>query len=339
MITMASASKRPTIRDVAKIAGVSYGTVSRYFNGSEHVSEAAANRIAKAVKETSYTPNSSARSLAHRRTQTIALIIQVESNSTIMQSSIAQAISGANQTLGEAGYQMVTLIADSEQATQRITTLVNGDFADGYLLFSMSNDDSLLKAFRNLRRPMVRSEISSEDRTSFLAVDFDNEQGQAAITRYLLNKHRTRLAYICGPGYSPTSLNRLAGFKTAMGELYDDNLVYYADDWETTSGEMAVVAFEAHLHSIDGIVCANDNIAVGLINQLRHMGLRIPEDIAVTGFDDSTMALLANPKLTTVHQDSQLLGRTMAELVLRQIRGEESHTTILKTRIVERQSA
>ncbi|HAH53032.1 MAG TPA: LacI family transcriptional regulator, partial [Bifidobacterium sp.] len=139
--------------------------------------------------------------------------------------------------------------------------------------------------------------------------------------------------------YSPTSLNRLAGFKTAMGELYDDNLVYYADDWETTSGEMAAVAFEAHLHSIDGIVCANDNIAVGLINQLRHMGLRIPEDIAVTGFDDSTMALLANPKLTTVHQDSQLLGRTMAELVLRQIRGEESHTTILKTRIVERQSA
>lgn len=341
MMTTMTERKKTTIRDVAKLAGVSYGTVSRYLNGSAHVSQAAATQIAKAIEDTEYTPNNAARSLAHRRTSTVALIIQVENNTTIVQASVSMAMSGANQVLGDAGYQMVTLIANTDQSTERITQLVHSDFADGYLLFSMSNDNSLARTFLDTRRPVVRSEVSNRGDLNYPAVDFNNEEGQANITRYLLDKGRSRLAYICGPGYSPTSLNRLNGFRTAMGERYDENLVYYADDWEITSGELAVLAFESKLDDIDGIVCANDSIAVGAMNQINRMGRRVPEDIAVTGFDDSQMALLANPKLTTVHQDSMLHGETMANLLLRQLRGEaiQEQTVILPTRIVARQSA
>ncbi|KFJ01410.1 transcription regulator CelR [Bifidobacterium stellenboschense] len=342
MSTMTTAPKKPTIRDVARLAGVSYGTVSRYLNGNEHVSQDAAERIAAAIEQSHYTPNKAARSLARQRTQTVALIIQVESNETMVQASVSEAMVGANQVLGDAGYQMVTIIANSDESTRRITQLVNSDFADGYLLFSLSEDDSLANAFLDVRRPVVRSEASDRGDLPYPAIDFANRDGQRAITRYLLDNGRTRLAYVCGPGYSPTSGNRLDGFRDAVGDAYDERRVYYADDWEITSGEMAAVAFQPQLDRIDGIVCANDSIAIGVINQLARFGYTTPDDIAVTGFDDSPLALLVNPKLTTVRQDSQLHGRAMAEALLHMLHGaaiEPHHVELLPTSIVKRQSA
>ena len=123
--------------------------------------------------------------------------------------------------------------------------------------------------------------------------------------------------------------------------------MFYADDWETTSGELAAAEFEGLLPSIDGIVCANDSIAVGAINQLNRMSYRVPDDIAVTGFDDSPLALITNPKLTPVRQDSRLHGETMARLLLtlqnaRNSEGEirsPAMVTTLPTTIIQRQSA
>ncbi|MBT1174343.1 LacI family DNA-binding transcriptional regulator [Bifidobacterium sp. LC6] len=340
---MTATKNKVTIRDVARLAGVSYGTVSRYLNGNEHVSERAAQRIAQAIEESQYTPNNAARSLAQQRTSTIAFIVQVESIFTLLQASTTAAMAEANQILGDAGYQMVTLIANSDDSTHRIAQLVHSDFADGYLLFSLSEDDSLAKIFRTAHRPVVLSEASDRSTdVSYPAVDFANADGQRDITRFLLDRGKTRLAYVCGPGYSPSSSKRLQGFKQAMGSRYDDNRVYYADDWEITSGEMAAAAFEPILHDLDGIVCANDNIAIGVINQLHRMGYRVPEDIAVTGFDDSPIATMMDPKLTTVRQDSWMHGRAMSQLLLSMLRGETvgPHTvTLLPTEIVTRQSA
>ncbi|KAB5608548.1 LacI family transcriptional regulator [Bifidobacterium jacchi] len=371
--------KKPTIRDVAQLAGVSYGTVSRYLNGGEHVSPDAAERIAQAISKAQYTPNNAARTLARQRTHAVALIIQVESNETIVQASVSAAMTGANQVLGDAGYQMVTLIANTESSTERILRLVGSDFADGYLLFSMSNDDQFAESFRNVGAPVVRSEIGGD--LPYPAVDFTNEQGQYDITRYLLDKGRRRLLYICGPGYSPTALNRYEGFKRAMGDQFREGDVYFADSWEIDNGEMAVAEFESRFvrpgaaaarvaagadsadavaadsgaagagvdaavagvaDGIDGVVCANDDIAMGAIRRLTHMGYRVPEDVSVTGFDDSPIALLSDPKLTTVRQDSQLHGETMARLLLDIMDGKplgERHTVLLPTTIMHRRSA
>jgi DNA-binding LacI/PurR family transcriptional regulator len=339
---MTTAHKKVTIRDVARLAGVSYGTVSRFLNGNEHVSKDAADHIAAAIQESQYTPNKAARSLAQQRTSIVAFIIQIESSATLIQASVSAAMAGANQVLGDAQYQMVTLIADSEDSTQRIAQLVKSDFADGYLLFSLSEDDSLIDIFRTANRPVVLSEVSSRNNIPYPAVDFENADGQRNITRYLLNRGRSKLAYVCGPGYSQSAINRLAGFKQALGDDFNDSRVFYADDWQITSGELAAVAFQPILDDIDGIVCTNDDIAAGVINQLHRFGYRIPEDIAVTGFDDSPTALLANPKLTTVRQDSRLHGRVMSELLLKMIKSEQvdRHTLrLLPTSIVERQSA
>ncbi|PJM77568.1 LacI family DNA-binding transcriptional regulator [Bifidobacterium felsineum] len=340
---MTAANSKVTIRDVARLAGVSYGTVSRYLNGNEHVSADAAHRIAKAIEASHYTPNKAARSLAQQRTLTVAFIVQVESIDTLLQASSAAAMAEANQILGEAGYQMVTLIANSEDSTQRIAQLVQSDFADGYLLFSLSEDDSLINIFRTAHRPVVLSEANDRSTAvSYPTVDFANIDGQRDITRYLLDQGKTKLAYVCGPGYSPSSSKRLHGFKQALGEHFDDRRVYYADDWEIGSGEMAAAEFQPILHDLDGIVCANDNIALGVINQLHRFGYRVPEDIAVTGFDDSPIATMMDPKLTTVRQDSWLHGRVMSQLLLHMLHGEtvDPHTVkLLPTEIVIRQSA
>lgn len=342
MDSMDDAQKKPTIRDVARLAGVSYGTVSRYLNGNTHVSQDAAERIAAAITKSQYTPNNAARSLAQRRTLTVALIIQVESNETIAQASMSRAMAGANQVLGDAGYQMVTLIANSEDSTRRIAQLVQSDFSDGYLLFLLSEDSMLANTFASVKRPVVLSEVRERENLPFPAVDFTNTEGQRDITRYLLDQGRTKLVYVCGPGYSPSSNNRFDGFKAAMGDRFNERHVYYADDWEGTSGEMAVVEFQPMLDELDGFVCANDSIALGVINQLNRFGYRVPDDIAVTGFDDSPIALLANPKLTTVRQDSQLHGETMSRLLLSMLQGdivEPHYVQLLPTTIAERQSA
>lgn len=337
---MTASVKRPTIRDVAAIAGVSYGTVSRYLNGRTHVSQDAAGRIADAIRLTGYTPNNAARSLAQRRTGLVAFIVQVESSATLLQASVAEAMDGANRTVGDAGYQLVTLVADTPDSTRRIARLVGSDFADGYLLFSMSNDDSLSETFLTTQRPVVGSEVGSED-MPYPVVDFANRQGQRDMTALLLAQGRRNLAYVCGPGYSPTAINRFAGFREAMGDLFDSRNVYYADDWEMTSGELAVASFGDRMDSFDGLVCANDLIALGAMNQVRRMGIDVPGRLAVTGFDDSPAAQLARPKLTTVRQDSTLHGATMARLLLQELRGEpvESRETILPTQVVERQSS
>ncbi|MFT8787695.1 MAG: LacI family DNA-binding transcriptional regulator [Bifidobacterium psychraerophilum] len=333
--------KKVTIRDVASLAGVSYGTVSRYLNGNEHVSSAAATSIAKAIQHSRYVPNNAARSLAQRKTQVVALIIQVEADATIAQASVSAVMSSANQTLGDAGFQMVTLIANTDQSTSRIARLVQSDFADGYILFSMSNDDSLTTVFLHANRPVVLSEYDEDSELPFPAVDFANEQGQQAITQYLLDRGHKRLAYICGPGYSPSAINRLRGFQEAVGTAFDPSLLFYADDWEISSGELAVVEFQPYLDSLDGVVCANDSIAIGVINQLGRMGYRVPGDIAVTGFDDSPYAMMSECKLTTVRQDSSRHGKTLAELLLRQLAGEAIGKQLIQlpTELVIRQSA
>lgn len=219
---------------------------------------------------------------------------------------------------------------------------MQSDFSDGYLLFSLSEDSMLANTFASVKRPVVLSEVSERENLPFPAVDFTNTEGQRDITRYLLDQGRTKLVYVCGPGYSPSSNNRFDGFKAAMGDRFNERHVYYADDWEGTSGEMAVVEFQPMLDELDGFVCANDSIALGVINQLNRFGYRVPDDIAVTGFDDSPIALLANPKLTTVRQDSQLHGETMSRLLLSMLQGdivEPYYVQLLPTTIVERQSA
>ncbi len=273
MDSMDDAQKKPTIRDVARLAGVSYGNSLRYLNGNTHVSQDAAERIAAAITKSQYTPNNAARSLAQRRTLTVALIIQVESNETIAQASMSRAMAGANQVLGDAGYQMVTLIANSEDSTRRIAQLVQSDFSDGYLLFSLSEDSMLANTFASVKWPVVLSEVRERENLPFPAVDFTNTEGQRDITRYLLDQGRTKPAYVV----APDTHHRRTTASTASRRRWVTGSTSATSTTRTTGRAPAAKwpwsSSNPCLTSWTGSACANDSIALGVINQLNRFGI------------------------------------------------------------------
>ena len=145
--------------DVAAASGVSYATVSRYLNGNPHVSAKAAERIAAAVKQVNYTPNNAARSLVRQRTQTVAFVVHGQPDSLIADPNISTILLNANQTLGNADYQLITLISVSPAAGARIARLASSGFADGWILNTFHKDDPLFQGFANISVPVAISGV------------------------------------------------------------------------------------------------------------------------------------------------------------------------------------
>lgn len=405
-------ARKPTIMDVARVSGVSYATVSRFLNGNPHVSPEAAERIAAAVRSVNYIPNSAARSLVRQRTQTIAFVMHGDAETITTDPNINTIMVNANRRLGEAGYQLVILIADTDEATARITRLVRSGFADGWILNNLHVDDNLFAVFREANAPVAISGAGYGDQSPFPAVDIDNRAASVELTRYLRAKGHRRIAYLRGPDFIPCSGKRFEGFRETMGGDFDPDLVVDADDWSRASGRAAIRTLLRQLagaadesthagdgiftatdrtdpagadgtgngdgrtdatsvsnmlggtghitdhtasgaaptptdisgllraHGIDAIVAANDCLAAGAMQYLVSRGVRVPQDVAFAGFDDSPDAAAANPPLTTVRQPIGRFGVEMADMVLTQIEGGEAPGVVwLPTEVVPRASA
>lgn len=357
---MAIPRKPATIMDVAAASGVSYATVSRYLNGNPHVSAKAAERIAAAVKQVNYTPNNAARSLVRQRTQTVAFVVHGQPDSLIADPNINTILLNANQTLGNADYQLITLISDSPAAGARIARLASSGFADGWILNTFHKDDPLFQRFANISVPVAISGVGYGSAIPFPTVDIDNRLASRKLTKHMLGRGYRRIAYIIGPPYLPCSDERLLGFQDAMAGDFDPALVIRSDGWTRPDGRNAVVRLLDSLaepsgsrlagadasvpellaeHHIDALICGSDCIAAGAMNYLLDRGVRVPDDIAIAGFDDSADATAMHPQLTTVHQPMDAFGVSLATLVLDQIEGRPFQRTVfLPTEVVARGS-
>lgn len=344
------AKPKVTIYDVAKRAGVSYATVSRFLNGHPNVAAKTAARINKAIAETDYAPSANARSLAQQRTHLIALIIHAQSQDVVTDPNIMQIMASANSRVTEEGWQLVTLMSENDVSTQNIARLVAGGFADGYILFTLERRDPILDVFAKRSIPSVISGTGFKETLPCPSVDVDNLGAMSGIIRHVLMPDgrtiaRRHPAYICGPMDMPGAPERMAAFVNVTNELLptnEDHPVYYADDWHSSSGINAVRAWDdsGELDNVDAIVCANDTIAVGVIEELHRLGKAVPADIAVSGFDNSTAATSITPALTTVDQHMERRGRVMASIVIDAINGISSPRTVsIDTDLVVRDSA
>lgn len=360
----APARRAATLMDVAAASGVSYATVSRYLNGNPHVSAKAAERIAAAIEQVRYTPNNAARSLVRQRTQTVAFVVHGQPDSIIADPNISTILLTANQTLGDAGYQLVTLISDSPQAGARIGRLASSGFADGWILNTFHRGDPLFETFARLDIPVAISGVGYGDTSPFPAVDIDNRAACRTLTRHLRDGGHRRIAYLCGPAYLPCSDERFAGFRETMGADYDAALVVRAADWTRHDGREAIIRLLASLAGtgnadgdapaefgnadirrvlnewrIDALMCGSDALAVGAMQYLMAHGIDVPRDLAVAGFDDSAEATALHPGLTTMRQPLAAFGSTLAAMVLDQIEGRaRPRTTLLDTELVVRGS-
>jgi DNA-binding LacI/PurR family transcriptional regulator len=331
--------RRPTLEAVAARAGVSRATVSRVVNGSPKVSPEIRDTVQRAVEVLGYVPNQAARSLVTRRTDSIALVVS-ESATRIFSDDpfFAGIIRGVSQELDAADKQLVLIMAGSTLNHDQIERYAAGGHIDGVMVASLHGADPLPGVIARMGLPVVCSgRPLSSGAPPY--VDVDNVGGARMAVRHLLDAGRHRIATIAGPQDMNAGIDRLAGYRAELRDSQRRSIVAIGD-FSRESGEQAMHQLLDDDPNLDGIFVASDLMADGALRALRRAGRRVPDDVAVVGFDDIDLSRYTEPPLTTVQQPTIEMGRQMARQLLRLAGGESiDEALVLPTRLVIRSSA
>ncbi|WP_253772489.1 LacI family DNA-binding transcriptional regulator [Goodfellowiella coeruleoviolacea] len=336
---------RPTLEEVAAAAGVSRGTASRVVNGSEHVSQSAKTAVLDAIARLGYVPNLAARSLVTRRADSIALVVSEPESRVFSEPFFAGLLRGVSQELAGSGLQLVLVMAWTTKEHDQIEQYVRNGHVDGVLLVSVHGDDPLPRRLVEFGAPVMMAgrPLSADSPISF--VDCDNVGGAQAATNHLYAQGRRRIAAICGPPDLAASVDRLTGYRAALRNRRSvPRDLVAAGDFSLASGEHAMATLLERDPHLDAVFAASDPMAIGALRALRAAGRRVPDDVAVIGFDNSEAAAHTEPPLTSVHQPVSLMGRELVRALLEQIatgRSESTRTvrTVLPTELIIRESA
>ncbi|WP_336641107.1 LacI family DNA-binding transcriptional regulator [Microbacterium sp. USHLN272] len=328
---------RATIEEVAAAAGVSRSTVSRVVNGSTAVSPEALAAVHDAIERLNYVPNRAARSLASRQTHAIALIVPEDTTRFFGDPFFAAIVAGITGTLRTSDYLLNLLIA-SDDPGDKMTGFVRNGGVDGALLVSHHTSDAFIDRIADAV-PVVYGGRPVRTRETDYVVDVDNVAGAREAVRRLVDIGRTRIATISGPLTMLSSIDRVQGFREALADAALTPFAEEEGDYSEASGADAARRILAAGRP-DAIFVASDLMARGALTALRASGIRVPDDIALVGFDDSSVALSCDPQLTTVRQPMYAQGEAMAQVLLSRLAGgDPPRTTILPTELVVRGSA
>lgn len=332
-------SGTPTLEMVAALAGVSRSTVSRVINDSPKVTPEAVAAVNAAIDKLGYVPNRAARTLASRRTHSIALVIPENTAKFFADPYFASVIQGAALRLATTEYTLTLLIA-SERDAEKTRRYLQAGNVDGALVLSHHSDDrSYVELSRRL--PVVfggRPEIH-DDGPEPIYVDVDNVAAAREVASLLVSSGRRRIATIAGPANMTAGLDRLEGWRLALEEAGIATDLIEHGDFTPASGAAAMERLLDRGEPIDGLFAASAQMADGALTVLRERGLRVPGDLGLVTFDDDYFAQRAVPPLTTVDQDEGKVGVTMAELLMRAIDGEDvPRVTMMPTHLVRRGS-
>jgi DNA-binding LacI/PurR family transcriptional regulator len=331
---------KPTLDTVAAEAGVSRATVSRVINGSPKVSPEVKTAVQAAIATLGYVPNRAARSLAMRRTDSIALVMREPDATVLNDPYLANIIIATSQTLVGTGVQLVLVNAQNTAEHAQLADYVRSGHVDGVLLASMHDEDPLPRVLLAAGVPTVVGGRPARPLTGLSYVDCDNVGGAQLAVEHLLSAGRKHIATIAGPQDMTAGIDRLAGYRQALTEAgrKADRVAY--GDFTHESGQRAMTELLIHQPELDAVFAANDMMAVGALRVLRVAGRDVPGDIAVVGFDDIELAKHTEPPLTTIHQPIVDQARTMTELLLTQIGGDPvAGPVVLPTELVQRESA
>ncbi|MFG3019187.1 LacI family DNA-binding transcriptional regulator [Streptomyces sp. NPDC048254] len=345
---MSEAVSRPTLEAVAARAGVSRATVSRVVNGGDGVREPLVERVRKAVEELGYVPNQAARSLVTKRHDAVAVVIAEPETRIFTDPFFALQLRGISKELTAHDNQLVLLLTEGRDDHARVARYLAGGHVDGALVFSLHLDDPLPGLIEGAGVPTVFGGRPgwSDGTDSAVYVDCDNRGGARDAVRHLAGLDRTRIAHITGPLDQTSAADRLQGYRDVMDVLgkADPRLVV-PSDFTPAGGERAMSELLDRCPDVDAVFAANDLTALGALRVLRERGRRVPEDVAVIGFDDVLpVTEETEPSLTTVRQDIEEMGRLMARLLLGSLaRGKPAtgapSSVILPTTLVRRVTA
>jgi DNA-binding LacI/PurR family transcriptional regulator len=338
---------RPTLDEVAARAGVGRGTVSRVINGSPQVSPQAKAAVEQAIAELGYVPNRAARALVTQRTDSVALIVSESEERLFGEPFFAGIVRGVSSGLADTPLQLWLAMAQSPAERERVEHHLTAQHVDGVLLISLHDDDPLPALLAERGLPAVLGGRPARMLTGGAQlgsyVDVDNAGGAKIAVAHLVRMGRRRVATIAGPQDMGVGLARLAGYRAAVREagLPEDEGLIGHGDFSEASGAAAMCELLAARPDLDAVFAASDLMAAGALRALRQARKRVPEEVAVVGFEDSAVARQTDPLLTTVHQPVEEMGRQMARLLVATIRGEPADPpyVLLDTHLVQRASA
>ncbi|MFB7551200.1 LacI family DNA-binding transcriptional regulator [Streptomyces sp. NPDC056154] len=337
---------RPTLEAVAALAGVSRATASRVVNGGAGVRQPLVEQVRKAIEELGYVPNHAARTLVTRRNGAVAVIIDEPEFRIFSDPFFSQQIRGISRELNAYDSQLVLLLVEGSGDFDRVARYLAGGHVDGALAFSLHTDDELPAIIRRFQVPTVyggrpgRPGAASELAVPY--VDCDNRGGAAEAVRHLTSLGRRRIAHIAGPRDQTSALDRVDGYLDVLPG--SDPALLVEGDFTVEGGARAMARLLERRPDLDAVFAANDLMASGALRVLREHGRRVPQEVALVGFDDMvSIAESTDPPLTTIRQDVEGMGRLMVRMLMRQLNGEggddEPESLITPTELVRRASS
>lgn len=326
-------------QDVAKLANVSFMTVSRVINGSPKVRPETRDRVLRAIEELSYIPNAAARALNSKRSRNIGIVFPRKEYLLIAPFCVELSVE-LESRLKDRGYHLFLGSLSNEEGPGDLPGLFGEGKVDGLILFAPEPENEGIARLGASRLPFVVVFGRSED-GSFSYVDSDNRLGTSLLMAYLCDLGHRRIAFVSGSLKEKNASDRLSQYRAELegrGIAYDEGLVRNGD-WSLERGYGAFRSLMGLSSPPTAIFFSNDQMAIGAIKAAHDLGIRIPEDVSITGYDDIQYASFLTPPLTTIRQDIAAVGDKAADLILDQVegRGGQGHA-VLNPQLVVRES-
>lgn len=338
---MTKVAQTPTLEEIAKAAGVSRSTVSRVINDEPNVRAGVRERVWQVIEEASYHPNAAARSLVRRHSQILGVVIPQAVTFIFGDPFFPTLLQGMSDAASERDYHlMLSMLSQRSVEKDFYRRALRSRMLDGVIISSALLDDPLVPQLLKDQIPfVVVGRTPRHPEANY--VDVDNLDGTRMAVAHLIQQARRRIAIITGPLRTIPGVDRLEGYKLALREAglpYDKGLVAEGDFTEV-SGYIAMQQLQSA--NPDAVFACSDLMALGALRALRQANHRVPEDVALVGFDDDQIAAYTDPPLTTVRQPVYALGTMAVELLLQLITGavQGPVRTILPTELVVRGSS
>jgi LacI family transcriptional regulator len=336
------AKKKLSIEDIARLSGVSRSTVSRVINDQPYVSEANREKVWQVIRENDYHPNIAAKTLASQRSKVLGVLIPHNVSDLFTDHFFPVLLEGITLASNELGYGVMLWLATARNNTSDFyTNAFNKSMIDGLLIASATFDATFLAWLNRFNKPFVFVGAAPPSMSNVSFVDVDNLGGGLRATQHLIEVGCRRIGFIEGRTKQIASIRRREGYIQALqmaGLPVDPNLIIPDGNYTEAGGYQCMKQLLSQ--NVDGVFAANDMSAIGAMRAIRDAGLSIPEDIALIGFDNISLAGISIPPLSTISQPIGMLGAEATKTLVYVLENKPPHPMykILPVELVVRES-
>ncbi|AWV34594.1 LacI family DNA-binding transcriptional regulator [Paenibacillus odorifer] len=319
-----------TIKDVAKIAGVSVATVSRVINESGYVNIDTRKKVEAAIKEMNYTPNEVARSLYKRKSKLIGLLLP-----DITNPFFPQLARGIEDRMQEQGYRII--FGNSDENEDKEMDYIQTFIQNNVIGMISSTNFPESDVYSNLKIPVVFLDRTSNDCPSVYA---DGKKGGRLAAQEIIARGSKKITVIQGPAHIKPAQDRFLGAIEVLNEMgISYNVIETSSFSHTVAEQWAVELFDKYIDT-DGVIASNDIVATAVIHEAHRLGKRVPQDLQIIGFDDIPLSSLLSPALSTIRQPAHDMGREAAGLLIKLIEQDKVEEKIIQLPVsfVERET-